>query len=58
MQNVPFYAEVVEFAKGLVAELNRRRKELDEMPEYDIAAEHAHRHFIFGNVSYKLVAVY
>jgi tRNA wybutosine-synthesizing protein 1 len=43
MGNVPFYEEVVEFAKGIVNELNRRRIENDELPEYAIAAEHAHR---------------
>ena len=44
MGNVPFYEEVVEFAKGIVEELNRRRNEsTDDLPEYDIAAEHAHR---------------
>lgn len=44
MGNVPFYDEVVEFAKGIVEELNRRRTtETDDLPEYAIAAEHAHR---------------
>jgi tRNA wybutosine-synthesizing protein 1 len=43
MSNVPFYEEVVEFAKGIVDELNRRRSEGDDLPEYAIAAEHAHR---------------
>ena len=45
MGNVPFYEEVVEFAKGIVEELSRRRKEeSDDLPEYAIAAEHAHRY--------------
>ena len=43
MGNVPFYEEVVEFAKGIVDELNRRRSKTDDLPEYAIAAEHAHR---------------
>jgi hypothetical protein len=43
MGNVPFYEEVVEFAKGIVDELNRRRVDTDDLPEYGIAAEHAHR---------------
>jgi tRNA wybutosine-synthesizing protein 1 len=48
MGNVPFYEEVVEFAKGIVDELNRRRTELgDDFPEYQLAAEHAHRYFLF-----------
>jgi tRNA wybutosine-synthesizing protein 1 len=41
MNNVPFYDEVVDFAKGIVEELNRRRTSTD-LPEYAIAAEHAH----------------
>lgn len=41
MNNVPFYEEVVDFAKGIVEELNRRRTDTD-LPEYAIAAEHAH----------------
>jgi hypothetical protein len=48
MGNVPFYEEVVEFAKGIVDELNRRRTDLgDDLPEYQLAAEHAHRYFLF-----------
>jgi hypothetical protein len=43
MGNVPFYDEVVQFAKGIVNELNRRRTETEDLPEYAIAAEHAHR---------------
>jgi Wyosine base formation len=43
MGNVPFYEEVVEFAKGIVDELNRRRDSGNNLPEYAIAAEHAHR---------------
>ena len=43
MGNVPFYEEVVEFAKGIVDELNRRKTEVDDLPGYAIAAEHAHR---------------
>lgn len=46
MNNVPFYDEVVEFAKGIVAELNRPKSDSDDLPEYAIAAEHAHRYFI------------
>jgi tRNA wybutosine-synthesizing protein 1 len=49
MGNVPFYEEVVEFAKGIVDELNRRRTESDDLPEYAIAAEHAHRYLIRRN---------
>ena len=44
MGNVPFYEEVVDFAKGIVDELNRRKTENDDLPEYAIAAEHAHRY--------------
>jgi hypothetical protein len=47
MGNVPFYEEVVEFAKGIVDELNRRRAEMTDLPEYAIAAEHAHRYRLF-----------
>ena len=44
MGNVPFYEEVVEFAKSIVDELNRRREDAgNDFPEYAIAAEHAHR---------------
>lgn len=43
MGNVPFYEEVMEFAKGIVNELNRLRAETEDLPEYAIAAEHAHR---------------
>ena len=43
MGNVPFYEEVVEFAKGIVGELNRRGGDSGDLPEYAIAAEHAHR---------------
>jgi len=43
MGNVPFYEEVVEFAKAIVQELNQRRNESTDLPEYGIAAEHAHR---------------
>jgi tRNA wybutosine-synthesizing protein 1 len=46
MRNVPFYEEVVEFAKGIVQELNRRKFESDDLPDYAIAAEHAHRLFV------------
>ena len=45
MGNVPFYDEVVEFAQGIIKELNRRRTEIEDLPEYAIAAEHAHRSF-------------
>jgi len=45
MGNVPFYDEVVEFAQGIIKELNRRRTETPDLPEYAIAAEHAHRSF-------------
>lgn len=41
MHNVPFYEEVVGFAKRIVEEINRRRTDTD-LPEYAIAAEHAH----------------
>lgn len=38
MQNVPFHEEVVNFAKALSTKL----LEADNVPEYDIAAEHVH----------------
>lgn len=38
MQNVPFHEEVVNFVKTLVKKLS----EVDNIPEYDIAAEHVH----------------
>jgi hypothetical protein len=48
MGNVPFYEEVVEFTKGIVNELNRRKDSGDDLPEYAIAAEHAHRFDLFS----------
>jgi hypothetical protein len=50
MRNVPFYEEVVEFAKGIVQELNRRKFESDDLPDYAIAAEHAHRLFVLYEI--------
>jgi tRNA wybutosine-synthesizing protein 1 len=43
MGNVPFYDEVVSFAQTLVSTLNGLRREIPSLPEYAIAAEHAHR---------------
>jgi len=43
MSNVPFYEEVVSFAKTLVTMLNELREKIPSLPEYAIAAEHAHR---------------
>jgi tRNA wybutosine-synthesizing protein 1 len=56
MNNVPFYEEVVEFAKGIVEELNRRRTESD-LPEYAIAAEHAHRYQRTSGTPHMLISV-
>ena len=39
MQNVPFYDEVVAFTKALVSECHQMGHSL---PDYEIAAEHAH----------------
>ena len=58
MGNVPFYEEVVEFAKGIVDELNRRKTETDDLPEYAIAAEHAHRYPIPERIPLIVVAVF
>ncbi|KAG4305406.1 hypothetical protein PORY_000962 [Pneumocystis oryctolagi] len=38
MKNVPFHEEVVNFSKALVNEIS----EIDNIPKYDIAAEHVH----------------